>query len=355
MDYNPFTPKLKETQEQIEQKEQHSARLQNQLTWAEQFDPIAAATQIEQLRLDKKDCGSKAVDLKSKFRDLSEQKEQLQNQVPDLISRAKIGMNPLSWFSRQRPIHRRNLDKIRREIESISITQNIVKSRYDQSLIHASSIETELSTINAELSQFQEFNEETTRNEIQRLDLDLRTLKSEHEDLTKRARGVDQKIAEDLTRLNRCDSEIEAVASRKEELKNDRAELESEIDWAKYFEERLGQGSSRKERWEVHKDCENHFDNGSPREVLKDLRDKKKEVERSINESNTEFNRLRRRRNKIEERVRHLANLASREIRTLVIDGNNCCWLNNLGSKRFIRLAALTPLTKNWSISTPFW
>jgi hypothetical protein len=119
--------------------------------------------------------------------------------------------------------------------------------------------------------------------------------------------------------------------------------LERDISEAEDLDVRLSRASSGYDRAMLHQQCERQFGDSSPRSVIRDRR-------AQINRTRGELAAKKRHRTaidrnlaKLDTRIEHIADLATREIRGIVIDGNNLCYQG----QDFIGLAALRPLCRN--------
>lgn len=108
-------------------------------------------------------------------------------------------------------------------------------------------------------------------------------------------------------------------------------QIDHDIDKAQGFERKLSNAASARDRAMIHQDCESFFENARPGAVLSELVAKRRKLERDVD--------------KLEERLQGIMRLLERHIETLVIDGNNLCYLpSENGKGTFIGLDALTAL-----------
>lgn len=108
-------------------------------------------------------------------------------------------------------------------------------------------------------------------------------------------------------------------------------QIDNDIAKAQGFEWALSNASSGREKALIHQECESFFENSKPGMVLSGLNAKRRKLERDIE--------------KIQERLRDITRLMENHIETLILDGNNLCYLpSENGKGTFIGLGALIAL-----------
>lgn len=115
-------------------------------------------------------------------------------------------------------------------------------------------------------------------------------------------------------------------------------QIDHDIAKAQSFERQLSNASTPRERAMVHQACESFFENAKPGAVLSGLNTKRRKLERDVD--------------KLQGRLRDIMRLLEKHIETLVIDGNNLCYLpSESGKGRFIGLEALTALVPHLCVA----
>ena len=108
-------------------------------------------------------------------------------------------------------------------------------------------------------------------------------------------------------------------------------QIDNDIAKAQGFEQALSRAASKRDKAMIHQECERYFDSGRPSAVLTGLNTKRRKAERDVE--------------KTQERLRDIVRLLDRQIETLILDGNNLCYLpTENGKARFIGLDALKAL-----------
>ncbi|MFN3789351.1 NYN domain-containing protein [Massilia sp.] len=125
--------------------------------------------------------------------------------------------------------------------------------------------------------------------------------------------NVDAKLAEPLASLAEC--------RRREK------QLVNELARAAELERRLSNAPNGHARRLLHEECTRLFGEGSPGKVARQKQGELDGVRRSID--------------KLETRLRGIAQLATRVVRAVVIDGNNLCYERQDRSRQMIGLGAL--------------
>lgn len=121
------------------------------------------------------------------------------------------------------------------------------------------------------------------------------------------------------------------VAREWQRLQRQLEQIDNDIAKARGFEWELSNADSAKARAMVHQACESFFENSKPKAVLSELNVKRRKLERHVE--------------KLQERLQDIMRLLEKHIETLVIDGNNLCYLpSENGKGTFIGLKALTAL-----------
>lgn len=107
--------------------------------------------------------------------------------------------------------------------------------------------------------------------------------------------------------------------------------VERDIAQAEGFEKELSSAMNSREKAMIHQRCEARFQNGRPGVVLSGLNSERRKWQRDAD--------------KLQSRLNDIIRLLDKQIKTLIIDGNNLCYEPmEQGKGRFIGLAALKAL-----------
>lgn len=298
-EYNPFTERHSAAQRQLRLTESEQRDCLQQLAWHSQFDVDAEAEALAASNREARRIGTAIDDLKGRRKDLAAQEEKL-SQI------AKLGLDPRWWFSAERIQHAKRRDEARERLAKLD--EDIAKHEAD-----AAKVLQACSQRQAQLDKYRGLNPLELKAKLRALELRLEQLSSE--------------LAKILADKQRVDALLSAPLFEQHQLNDRLARLEGEVTLAESFEQRLS-GANPQERAMVHAECSKAFDGeGGPGRV-------KQKKQRDMQA-------IRRNLEKVEARLRHIGQLASRPISTLVLDGNNLCY----EGRAFIGLAPLHALT----------
>lgn len=225
----------------------------------------------------------------------------------ELVSNAKLGINPSRWFSKERIQYAKLLKKSRIRLAEI-----------DTEMVDSESKSLAISAINTKqqksLEKYRTLDTLEQQAKLRSLELRLIPLHSELTDLLKKRQKVDAQLKNPLIEQRSLQQRLEA--------------LQKDMKLAVAFDQRLTSACNSYEKAMVHKDCGNAFGGESNPSRVKHT--KQREIESVCR--NLE---------KVEKRLRQIVQAATREISRLVIDGNNLCYQG----KDFIGLSPLIALT----------
>jgi len=134
--------------------------------------------------------------------------------------------------------------------------------------------------------------------------------------------------AADNAELLRIETKIRPHTQELVRLKSELAALNADIARANRFEQDLSSAANSYERAMIHKECEEKFGTGSPKQVISDRRGKIRSLDNNIP--------------KLERRIREELEKLERTIGHLLIDGNNACY----EGQSFIGLRAISALVR---------
>jgi hypothetical protein len=129
-----------------------------------------------------------------------------------------------------------------------------------------------------------------------------------------------------IEKKNKVDTALEPIVKQVNDAKAKISRAQNDRKRAQTLERNLSNAGNSYERAMAHQACENEFDTGSPSKVI------------SIKEA--EIRRLERDLEKMEKRAKDIVTRAARDVKQLVIDGNNLCYEGD----KFIGLDALKAL-----------
>jgi len=267
MYYNPLNSEYKEKQKEYDELQDKIKHKNEKLLWYE-------ITQLEDLNM-------RLENLKSfrtfKIREKTNQKDECEKLEKDghfRLFNLKVG-NPIT------------------AIKQGKIKRNIVKIE-DKLIIITSNIE----DVKCEIKEFSEFDEKSTRVNLDMLIDNLAFKKRNLSKLLKRKGEIDHKLMPVIREINEL-----------EEKYNDSVR---KLEMASSFDDKLSNESNPFYRKNIHEECENELGDGQPYKIIKEERSKSKILKRKLD--------------KIRKRAFELGRKYAREIDKVIIDGNNLCY-----------------------------
>lgn len=300
MEYNPFTERFSAMQRQVRSTEDEARECSRQLAWYSNFNP---GSEAEALATCKRETGR----IRSKIEDLKEERRSVASLEGSLSQIAKLSLDPRQWFSAERLQHSKLRDEARDRLAQLdtAIADQEVEAEKTQQDCHQRQ---------AQLDKHRGLNPLELKAKLNALELHLEQLRPE--------------LAYLSTDKEKADALLSAPIQEQRDLATRLASLEREVKLAESFDQRLSGASNSYEKAMVHEECSKTFGGeGRPGRV-------KQNKQRDIQA-------VRRNLEKVEARLKQIAQIAKRSISTLVIDGNNLCY----EGQEFIGLEPLYALT----------
>jgi hypothetical protein len=300
LEYNPFTQRHAALQLQLQSVEAERDECSKQLTWHAQFK---SETEAEALATQKRE-GER---VQAVLDGLKARRAGAAQIAQELAGSARLGLDPRRWFSAERAEQVRQRDAARALVEKL-----------DEAI----------STKQALATQILQANQKRQAQMEKHRALDALELQA-------RLRAMDQQLlllrgqlAALLADRERVDAQLKAPLQEQQRLEQQLAQLGRDLALAEGFEQRLGAAANGRDKAEVHNECSQAFGGeASPGRVMQDR-------QRGIEAA-------RRNLAKVQARLARIAQLASRPITTLVLDGNNLCY----EGQQFIGLEAALALS----------
>jgi hypothetical protein len=285
LEYNPFTERFSATQRQVQSTEDDARECSRELVWHSTFNPGAEA---EALAASKREAGR----ITSKIEELKEDRTNEATLEGNLSQSAKIGLDPRRWFSAERIRHAKQRDEARERLAQLD------KAIADREA-EAGKVRQACQQRQAQLDKHRALDPLELRAKLNALELRLEQLRPELANLQ-----ADEQ---------RVDALLSAPLLEQRDLANRLASLEREVKLAESFDQRLSSAGNSYEKAMVHEECSKAF--GGEARPGRVKQNKQRDLQA-----------LRRNLEKVEARLKQVAQLASRPISTLVIDGNNLCY-----------------------------
>ena len=225
---------------------------------------------------------------------------------------AEAGWSPLHWFSSERRVAERQVSTQQERLSQFKNRQVGLVSGLGES-------QREELRLSANSQRYRGFDSLQARATITQLDNEMQRLQGVAEEVRKASAHWEAVAGEVYRNWKTTHDQLRAT--------------ERDIIDAECFIIQLDNAQSSFTKRMVHEDCEIRFGAGqrSPDRVLKDRQFHQRKLEREED--------------KRKRRLRDTLRLLENEIRNLVVDGNNLCYLNEAGGKRrFIGLVVLKAL-----------
>lgn len=307
MEFNPYDARYAELKEIIASTEVEMNNRLDQLGWYEGFNASDAVTAL-------KVANQEANSLEHELKEFpAKMTAQLENLVA-VSKEASLGFDPRYWFSSERAAKKIEHDEKSKAYFQLGKQRDKLEQRiqtYGEQIIKQQ----------AELGRYRGFDLLEGEAAVKALRFHLAQLSSELGELQPLKEQVEQQLSEPLAELT--------------ELKSRKHKLQVDIARAENFDVRLTSAPNSKERRMIHDTCRSTFGESKPARVIVAKRREIDSLDRTIG--------------KLEDRLRSIAQRASRIIKTLVIDGNNLCYQQ----QTFIGLVALQAVTQKLSSDYP--
>jgi predicted nucleic acid-binding Zn-ribbon protein len=310
------------------------------LEWYSSFDSAAARQKAGQLQ-------AKLRQITDNLADTTSELTTARQQTSTLEAKTKWGRDPRYWFSQERTRARTRLERHGRKLKELKTRRAELSEKADRT-------RRKLKKCQRAISRHESFDPAGANATLAALDADIPVREAERADLVDRKERLDRQLEGAVESLTELEHELKNASSRRSSLRSAVERCERDIAKAKRLDKALTDAYDGSERYQVHQESEDEFGDGSPRRVLGDRR-------RKLNEARKELSTLERRipgieRNvaKAKERVATIVTRGTRDVRAIVIDGNNLCY----AGEKFIGTAALRPLcvrlSKNYDVTVVF-
>lgn len=302
-DHNPYAEQLAQAQKKAQQFSIERRRHADELSWFSAFNGQTAHTRLSQFN-------RQADKLHHEIAALENDIESSKAAIRQLEPAVDFGFDPRYWFSSERTAAKEKLEKAKVAIDLSLSKHTTLKSE-------VTSLMKKMSALQADLDRYRAFDSLQSEAAIRTIDQHFTIKNSEIEGLTRLKNNLDDQLKTPLADLQ---------AEQREETR-----LMIEINRAEFLERRLNSAANGKERALIHQQCSDEFQDRSPSKVVNNLRYKLEPVQRRIK--------------------KQIANVdlivfrATRDVRSIVVDGNNMCYYQ----QRFIGLTALEAITPRLS------
>lgn len=292
---NPYVERRDHLTWTIAGDESLTDQLSKELLWYGSFDAAASRERLREL-LQANSVG------RSRLEYMETELKNLCASIEAHRPRARLGWNPLHWWSVERRRHAAQLKALQRSRRALTADICAAVGSLDSDRLHASGLQDDL-------MRHAQFDAGAASDRLHYLKTRLAAQQEELVRVVRQCQAIAQQLGEPL-------SAIEDVRARL-------GMLHRELSAAERVAADLERARTPKGRWRAHQRCTEQFGRASPAWVIRDKR--------------SEINAAKRTLAKLEERLATVRKRVCRRILGLVIDGNNLCFQN----KTFIGLDAL--------------
>ncbi len=298
MSPNPLAFELANAQTALAQLREQRLHLDQELRWHAQFDP------------DKNSADLRAVTdahtaLLARVAESQSRLQAAQQVLEERRADASWGWNPSRWFS-ERSAAKRGLTEQQALVDTLLAQHGTDTQQLDD-------VQRRKSDLERGLRRYAEVDAAQGRERLARLDGEIALQELKVADLARRKERVDQRLAPLLSQLQ--DRQREA------------GRLDQVLRAAESFHYALNNARDGYQRKQIHQQCEHQLGRSSPGAVIHDVQKHRRVLDRDVE--------------KLQRRIAEEARRASRDVRAVVIDGNNMCYEGD----QFIGLTALIPVT----------
>ena len=298
---NPFVPQLKKASARLESVQQELDVLVEQLAWYQSTSSEALEVSLDRIK-------ASEAQMEVARDGLLVRKKREQNQRDSISQDVGSLLNPKNWFSKDQQRLRTRLKEKDEQIEQLTKTLDLRQAELKKQT-------TFVADLQSDIERFRTFDVESIQRAVDEKRHQLSMLKAEYTVIEDKSARVDDALYPLL-------EELEDLGARRQKLVRQVSTIDS-------YQARLDGAANSYERAMAHKGCEQEFGTGNPHRA-------KSRIEREISG-------LTRSIEKLHSRAERLVEVHSRQIRKLIIDGNNLCYESG---DQFVGLAPLVALTK---------
>jgi chromosome segregation ATPase len=139
-------------------------------------------------------------------------------------------------------------------------------------------------------------------------------------------------VDEAKSECEKLTAELNVLISSYRELETKVSTCEERKKCAEKFVEQLSKAENSYERLLIHEDCEREMGDGNPQNIIHSMQKEIKKHKRNLE--------------KLNERIYGEILRKRRKIETIVIDGNNLCYVNKKEDKKFVGISPVVELTR---------
>ena len=328
MEHNPLAEELRLATAELTRLLEDRSELETELSWRRDFDRSAGEQTVIKYQATRDALEADRAAIQARL-------ESAVKQTRGLEATTELGWDPTYWLSKKRAQAKKRwqdhrLELARLETQKATLTDELADTQHS------------LDAAQRDIARFDKIDAAQTAAALANLDTMIALRQPEVDSLSERKEDLDRQLKAPVEVLEGLQAELSRLEGRRRDLLQLVGDCEQDIERAQKFKKALSLASDKSERWEIHHDCEATFGTGRPGDVISARRSGRDEARREISSIDRQLVPVRRNVTKARERVTTVGTRGAREVRALVIDGNNVCYEGST----FIRLAALAPLCR---------
>lgn len=299
MSHNPLASELAQAQATLAQLRATRHELDQELRWHAQFDPDRNGADLRALTDSHAALLAQVEDSQSRVR-------AAQAVLDERRTDASRGWNPARWFSSERNAAKKLLAEQQAVVDDLLAQHRGFEEQLGE-------VGGRKARLEGDLRRYAGIDAARGAERLARLDGEIA--------------GQDAKVTNLARRKARVDAQLAPLLAQLHERAQEAARLDSLLARAARFQRELDFASNGYERKQVHERCEYELGRSSPGAVIHDAQRQRRALDRDVE--------------KLQRRIAEEARRSARDIRAVVIDGNNMCY----DGDQFIGLTALMPVT----------
>lgn len=312
MNTNPFTEEIEALERNHEAAQSELDSWKAKLTWFEGVNLDQATGELMRTQRLHTETQARLGDMRIGLVELAATVQRLEEE-------AGMGIDPRHWFSSERAIAKRQLAAMQQKLADGQASISSMEAAVSNAAVVSQDIQ-------SRIKKARVFDPLLAQSAIAALQRTIEQVAPQLASLRRRSDKLDETLLEPQRSLD--------------EEERQRTRLLGRIELAARFEDELSKAASYEKR-RIHERCRIQLEDERPGVVLHDSRKELRRIEGNIT--------------KLRARIAELVKCASRDVRHIVIDGNNLC---NAEGSRFVGLAALKAivpvLAKAYKVSVIF-
>ena len=287
MEYNPFTQKYNYLSSRINKKNSDKAILVDELKWFDSNNISTLSSSLKEMVTSSNNY-NRLIDVHNK------EIEIINANIQDTQKKTKTLFNPLNWFDDIQKKYRKKTHTLITELKTVEDHKKKSKR------LLATTVRS-MANIRSNIEKHKNFNRKKINNDISNLNNEVVLLEAQL-----------QKVS---TSKHTVDVALKPIIKQIKEYKSNISVAKEKIIKVQRFEHNLDMADNSYERAMIHEECEKLFGDGRPKKIIRQLEGTIRRFERDLD--------------KAQKRALIVGEKSSRDIKRIIIDGNNMCYEGN--------------------------